>query len=367
MIYFDSAASYPILDETRSVLIDSFRTLYGNSSSIHALGQKESEHIEDARRYLSELIDAYPSEIVFTSSATESNNLALKSIIPNPKKHIITAQSEHKCILSITQYLAKLGFDVTYVKPNFDGIITADVIKSEIRKDTALISIMHVNNELGTINDIKGIGQLCLDNQILFHCDAAQSLCKVTIDVDELNVDMMSFSAHKIGGPKGIGALYIRDCRTKNIEPVIHGAGQEQGIRGGTVATPLISGFLASLKNFPNYYEKVQLENIKNQLVSRLIEEKVPYQINGCNTVNHIISLTLMNTNIETLIQENEQLFCLAQGSACSSKEIEPSHVLMALGLTTELAHKTLRISFHHQITQNDVNILINAIKIHTS
>lgn len=363
MIYLDSASSYPILPEVKESLSKSFRTHYANSSSSHSLGLQEAEVIKNLKETLAEMIGAYATEIIITSGATESNNFALKSLdIDNPKKHIITSSIEHKCVLNISEYLQNIGFEITYVKPNSEGVITSNSVENEIREDTAIISIMHVNNELGTVNDIQKIGDLCYQNDILFHTDAAQSLGKLPIDVDELNIDMMSFSAHKIGGPKGIGAVYVRDLKLKNISPVIHGAGQEYGLRGGTVATPLVSGFNDALLGFNRYYDMQEFERLKDIMCRKLEENGVLFQINGCNTLAHIISLSLSNVNVILFLQKYSDSICVSQGSACSSRNIEPSHVLTAIGISNEVANNTLRIGLHSQISDIDITYFVEAI-----
>ena len=245
MIYLDFAASTPVLPEVMEAMRPWFTDFYANPSSSHQMGRQAAEAIEQARTTIADEIGAYPSEIIFTSGATESNNLAIKGIAwANKEKgrHIITSSIEHKCILSICHYLEREGFEVTYVDPDQEGVIHPEKVKEAMRPDTILVSIHHVNNELGTIQPIEKIGALCLDLGIPFHTDAAQSFGKLDIDVDDLNIDLMSVSGHKIYGPKGIGALYIRNIRETKITPVIHGAGQELGLRGGTMATPLILG-----------------------------------------------------------------------------------------------------------------------------
>jgi cysteine desulfurase len=321
MIYLDTAASYPMLPEVKQSLNEAFEYYYANSASSHLLGEQVSDEINKVREQLADQIGAYPSEIVFTSGATESNNIAFKSLllsneIAKEKKHIVTTQVEHKCVFVICDYLKSIGYEITYVKPNRNGIIETDAITNAIRPDTALVSVMHVNNELGTINPIDEIGQVCFDTGILFHSDAAQSFQKVDIDVDDLNVDVMSFSAHKIGGPKGIGAVYIRDLRKKHLMPVIHGAGQEEGFRGGTVAAPLIIGFGAAINYFTKYYFTFKSTNIKEYLLNRLKEENIKFIVNGTNTLVSCLSITLPETDTETLVRKNESILCLAQGSA---------------------------------------------------
>lgn len=368
MIYFDTAASYPVLPEVKRELSAAFENLYANSSSSHLLGSKVNFEIEKVRESLAEKIGAYPSEIIFTSGATESNNIAFKSSLLGDNtqiknKHIITTQIEHKCIFSICSYLESLGYDVTYLKPNPNGLITVDAVKDAITPYTVLVSVMHVNNELGSINPIIGIGEICYENKILFHSDAAQSFEKLDINVDEMNIDFMSFSAQKIGGPKGIGAIYIRDLRSKNLVPVIHGAGQESGVRGGTVAAPLVVGFGCAIKNFKNYYSEFSKINAKDSLLNELNKRKINYQINGdLNSLPSCISLTLPSTNVAFFIRDNEDKFCLAQGSACSSKQIEASHVLTAIGLTRDLADRTLRISFPLDIKHEEIFALVESM-----
>jgi cysteine desulfurase len=368
MIYLDTAASYPILPEVKKVLLEAFEKSFANSASSHLLGEQVSDEISKVREQLADEIGAYPSEIIFTSGATESNNIAFKSFLlgtelPTDKKHIVTTEIEHKCVFAICDYLKSLGYEVTYVKPNQDGIIEADSILEAIRADTALVSVMHVNNELGTINPIAEIGQVCFDAGVLFHSDAAQSFQKIDIDVDDFNVDVMSLSAHKIGGPKGIGAIYIRDLRKKHLMPVIHGAGQEDGLRGGTVAAPLIIGFGKAIEVFSNYYERFKSRHIKSYFVGQLKLNGIEYQINGSDlALESCISLTLPKINTDVFVRDNESKLCLAQGSACSSKEIEPSHVLTALGLNRTLADHTFRISFPLDISIDDLDFLIAGI-----
>jgi len=369
MIYFDTAASYPILPEVKKTLSEAFDYLYANSASSHFLGERVNLEVDKVRELIADEIGAYPSEIIFTSGATESNNIAFKSSLfsndmPANKKHIITTVIEHKCIFAICNYLESLGYEITYLKPDKLGIISIEAVENAIKPETALVSIMHVNNELGTINSIGEIGRICQQNEILFHSDAAQSFKKIDIDVDKLNIDIMSFSAHKIGGPKGIGAIYIRDLRNKQLTPVIHGAGQEDGLRGGTVAAPLIMGFGSAIMNFSNYYNQFKQIKAKEFLLSELEKHNIKYQINGgSESLPSCLSLTLPLTNIALLIRDNEKLFCLAQGSACSSKEIEASHVLTAIGVTSEQAAKTFRISFPLDVSKDNILNLVETIQ----
>jgi len=369
MIYFDTASSYPILPEVKRALSEASNALYANSASSHFLGEKVKFEVDSVRELIADEIGAYPSEIIFTSGATESNNISFKSILLGDeihvdKRHIITSQIEHKCIFSICLYLESLGYEITYIKPNREGVISPDAVENAITTETALVSIMHVNNELGTINPISEIGEICRNNEILFHTDAAQSFKKVDVNVDDLNIDIMSISAHKIAGPKGIGAIYIRDLRNKQLMPVIHGAGQEDGVRGGTVAAPLIVGFGSAIEHFARYYNKFKQIKAKEILLSELRKHSIDYHVNGGeDSLPSCLSLTLPLTNVALLIRDNEPYFCLAQGSACSSKEIAASHVLTAIGLTREQAEKTFRISFSLDVSKDNILDLVKTIQ----
>ncbi len=366
MIYFDSAGSFPLLDESRDSLINSLDCYHANPSASHSPGNEAKNAIENVREQIADAIGAMPSEVIFTSGATESNNLALKGLFLNHKAHqkchIITSNIEHKCVLSVCNYLKSCGHKITYLKPNDKGVIDAASVESALQPNTALVSIMHVNNELGTVNPIKQIGSLCLYNNIRFHTDAAQSFGKLAIDVDDMNIDMMSLSAHKIGGPKGIGAIYIRDARDIDITPVIQGAGQELGLRGGTVATPLVIGFGAALQFFPKRFKEFPFNDLREYLITRLKREEIAFIVNGEAGVPHIISLTFPDTDLITFVTACYDKFALAQGSACSSKEIKPSHVLTNTGLSNRRAERTLRLSFDFNTTEKAIDLLVDSL-----
>ena len=371
MIYFDSAASYPILPEALDALNTGF-TNSANPSSAHAAGETAAKDIEIARELIADTINALPSELVFTSGATEANNLALKSHFDAPinkhKRHLVISAIEHKCIHAIADYLQrKMGVAISIARPNEQGIITPESVKNLLQHDTSLVSVMHVNNELGTKNPIDQIGALCFERGIKFHSDAAQSFLKAPIDVDKMNLDYLSISAHKVGGPKGIGALYIREQRRRNIEPVIHGAGQEEGLRGGTLPAPLIGSFGKAVEIFPSVYKQLLEADLKNALLKTIDELGIPHTVNGYNAIGSMLSLTLPTCDIPALLRETGNQFALATGSACSSKEVEASHVLTALGLDRELAGNTLRISFHHSMVKSDINKLAIQLKKFTN
>jgi len=371
MIYFDSAASYPILPEALEELHSAYADLSANPSSAHKAGEIAALKIEFARELIADSIGALPSEIVFTSGATESNNLALKSHFQGAdtleKRHLIISSIEHKCVHAVADYLHRTAqVRVSVVSPNKDGVITRDAVENALCDDTSLVSIMHINNELGTANPIDDIGALCFERGIKLHSDAAQSYLKLPIDVDDMNVDFLSLSAHKVGGPKGIGALYIRDRRARDIEPVLHGAGQEEGLRGGTLPTPLITSFAKATQKFPDVYRSLRDSRLKKHLLDQLFELGVPHQING-NPIDSLVSLTLPKTDVPALLRETSEQFALATGSACSSKEIEASHVLTAIGMERGLAERTLRISFSHLLSTGDVRKLAEQIAAYSA
>ena len=364
MIYLDFAASTPVLPEVMEAMKPWFTDYYANPSSSHQMGRQAAEAIEQARVTIADEIGAYPSEIIFTSGATESNNLAIKGIaLANRDKgrHIITSSIEHKCVLAICAYLEKEGFQVTYVDPDQEGVIHPEKIKEALRPDTILVSVHHVNNELGTIQPIEQIGALCLDRGIPFHTDAAQSFGKLDVDVDDLNIDLMSISGHKIYGPKGIGALYIRNVRETKITPVIHGAGQELGLRGGTMATPLIVGFEKAIS-----CDKPNISMISDYTKRRLIARDCILN-GGQNVASHIINVTIQNLEVNTLIPQTQGQLSLSQGSACSSLSIEPSHVLARIGINSSNSERTLRISLDDSITKDNIDFLIKKLAMHLS
>ena len=360
MIYLDFAASTPLLPSVKRELFRAFEEDYSNPSSAHKLGRSSAEKIENVRKILADSIGAYKSEIVFTSGASEANNLAIKGyVLANQQKgkHIITSSIEHKCILTICHFLEKEhGYEITYISPQINGIIDSQDVIQAMRDDTVLVSIMHVNNELGSIQPIEIIGKACFERNIQFHVDAAQSYKKIAIDVDEMNIDMLSISAHKIYGPKGIGALYIRDLRETRIQPVIHGAGQEYGLRGGTLPTPLILGFGAAVKDQTIENTFTEVNKMNNLLRSKVIEIGGTINSPNKNYIPHILNIRLPNFDAEHFVTNSD--FLCSQGSACSSMNIEISYVLREIGLNFEKAQSSIRVS----LNRYDSNIL-NIIK----
>lgn len=339
--YFDYAASTPVSSDVLEAMALWQNESFANPSSDHAEAEKASNAIQQARALIAGKIGAMPSEIIFTSGASESNNLAIKGIAfkyLQEKGHIITSSIEHKCILNTCAFLEELGFDVTYLEPNSDGIISPVKVKEAVRANTLLISIHHVNNELGTVQPVEDIGEIAFERDIPFHTDAAQSFCKIEFDVDDMNVDMLSLSGHKIYGPKGIGALYIRDARDSGLVPIVHGGGQELGLRGGTSPTPLQVGLGVAVETFPSSQsaQYVMFEAaIKSYRFSRN---------GGETTVPSIWNITFVDDD-EVKRFTREQDWLISQGSACNAMSNTPSHVLSAIGLSEEEARRTYRIS----------------------
>ncbi|GEK14725.1 cysteine desulfurase family protein [Aliivibrio fischeri] len=348
-MYLDYLASTPINENALNAMVEASRNCYGNPSSNHNSGRLSRKLMLQAQKSIADSIGAEPSEIIFTSGATESNNLAIFGLAKlniGKGKHLITSSIEHSCVLNIFNYLEHAGFQVTYLDPTSDGTIDIKSVKEAIKPTTTLISIMHVNNELGTINPIREIGKLCLENGIAFHTDAAQSVGKLSIEVLDDNLDALSASAHKFFGPKGVGFLYLRNARFLNIEPIIHGSGQQNNIRGGTIPTPLIIGMSTALKEFR--LDNHKLTELKTLFLKQLDNCGISYTINGMNTLSNVINLTFGKP--EDYATYTSQLdICVSQGSACNSNSVVASHVLTALGLTTDESFRTARISFYDE------------------
>ncbi|PTB87284.1 cysteine desulfurase [Pseudidiomarina aestuarii] len=368
MIYLDSLASFPILPEVHDAMCQSLIEDFANPSANHELAEQSQKKIELVRAQIADSLDAFPSEIIFTSGATESNNLILKThaeraLMQGKTPHIITSKIEHKCILAICAYLEFRGCEVTYLTPNELGIVSPDSLKEAIKDNTVLVSLMHVNNELGTINPIRDYGKICFDQGVPFHSDAAQSYLKTPLNVENDFVDALSLSAHKIGGPKGIGIAYLRDLRNQDLQPTIHGAGQEFGMRGGTLATPLIVGFGAAVEAFSSKYEKTPFAKLKEYFTHELKSREIEFAINGeGQTLDSCVSVTLPTVDLDGLLRSTHMRYSLSQSSACSAGSIEPSHVLTTLGFDRAQAAKTLRISFSFDTKKKDLKELLEDI-----
>ena len=369
-IYFDYSATTPVDKRVAEKMCDCL-TIEGNfgnpASSSHEFGWKAEEAVDQARQDVADLINANPKEIVFTSGATESDNLAIKGIAHfyhKKGKHIVTCKTEHKAVLDTCRQLEREGYEVTYLDPEDTGLIDLDKLKAALRDDTILVSIMHVNNEIGVIQDIKAIGEITRERKIMFHVDAAQSAGKVPIDMDELKVDLMSFSAHKIYGPKGIGALYVSRKPRVRLEAQMHGGGHERGMRSGTLATHQIVGmgeaFRLAKEEMAADNERIRmlrdrllkgLEVIEETYINGDIDQRVPHNLN--------ISFNYVEG--ESLIMALKEL-AVSSGSACTSASLEPSYVLRALGRNDELAHSSIRFSLGRFTTEEEIDFAISKI-----
>ena len=363
-IYLDYASTTPC-DPSVAELMTKFLTFdgeFGNPASrSHSFGWEADQAIDTARQQVADLIGADPREIVFTSGATEADNLAIKGtaqFYETNGKHIVTSKIEHKAVLDPCRELERDGFEITYLEPNEDGIITADMIAEAIREDTILVSIMYINNELGTLNDIEGIGKLCFDKKIVFHVDAAQATGKVKINLEELPVNLMSLSAHKTYGPKGIGALYIRRKPRSRIRAQMHGGGHERGNRSGTLPTHQIVGMGEAYRIAKERFEqdKAHVDMLHDRLLERVNEVDEVY-LNGSlnHKVKNILNVSFNFIEGESLIMALENV-AVSSGSACTSATLEPSYVLRALGRADELAHSSIRFSFGRQTTLEDID-----------
>lgn len=370
-IYFDYSATTPV-DPRVAEKMATCLTAEGNfgnpASRSHAFGWKAEEAVEEARRQVADLINADPREIVWTSGATESDNLAIKGAAHfNIKrgKHLITSKIEHKAVLDSFRQLEREGFDVTYLDPDSDGIIQPQAVADAIREDTTLVSLMHVNNEIGTINDIAAIGEICRDKKITFHVDAAQSAGKIPIDLAEMKVDLMAFSAHKVYGPKGIGALYVRRKPRTRIEAQMHGGGHERGMRSGTLATHQIVGMGEAFRIAKEEMaeESARLLELRNYFWDCLKDMEAVH-LNGSLTqrVPGNLNVSFAFVEGESLIMALKDL-AISSGSACTSASLEPSYVLRALGLDDELAHSSIRFTLGRFTTREEVDYAIDKVR----
>ncbi len=370
-IYFDYAATTPVDPRVAEKMMH-YLTLdgvFGNpASKSHAFGWAAEEAVEEARAHVAALINADPKEIVWTSGATESDNLAIKGAAhfnERHGKHIITCKTEHKAVLDTCRQLEREGFEVTYLSPEPNGMIDLEKLKAAMRPYTSVVSIMHVNNEIGVIQDIAAIGELCRANRTIFHVDAAQSAGKVPIDMEQLKVDMMSFSAHKIYGPKGIGALYVRRKPRVRIEAQMHGGGHERGMRSGTLPTHQIVGMGEAFRiaKAEMNVENDRILMLRNRMYNglRSIEE---HYVNGDleQRVAGILNISFNYVEGESLMMSLKEL-AMSSGSACTSSSLEPSYVLRALGRSDELAHSSLRLSMGRFSTVEEIDYAVERIR----
>ena len=362
-IYLDYAATTPV-DPQVAEKMCACLTMDGNfanpASRSHLYGWQAEEAVELARRQVADLVGADPREIVWTSGATESDNLAIKGVahaFAERGRHLITSQIEHKAVLDSCRQLEREGFEVTYLKPDAAGLISVEQLQAALREDTILVSLMHVNNEIGVINDIAALGALVRERGILFHVDAAQSTGKLPINLKQLPVDLMSFSAHKSYGPKGVGALYVRRSPDVRIEALIHGGGHERGMRSGTLATHQLVGMgeAFALAGSQMQAENQRISALRDQLLAGLAGlDGVSFNGSTEHRVPHNLNLAFAGVDGELLLLALRDL-ALSTGSACTSASVEPSYVLRAIGLPDNLAHSSIRLSLGRFSTEDEV------------
>ena len=369
IIYLDHAATTKCAPEAVQAMLPYFTEYYGNASTIYQLGAQSKKAIQNTRSKIAESLHADPSEIYFTAGGSESDNWALVATAEayaSKGKHIITSKIEHHAILHTCEYLEKRGFQITYVDVDANGIVKLDELEKAIRPDTILISIMFANNEIGTIQPIEEIGRIAKEKGILFHTDAVQAYGHVPIDVEELHIDMLSASGHKLNGPKGIGFLYIR--KGVKIRSFVHGGAQERGRRAGTENVPGIVGLgVAIEKAFSGMEERIQKETKMRDYLIERIEKEIPY----CRLNGDRVKRLPGNVNFSFEFIEGESLLimldmkkiCASSGSASTSGSLDPSHVLLAIGLPHEIAHGSLRLTLDHENTIEEMDYVVDAVR----
>jgi cysteine desulfurase len=370
-IYLDYSATTPV-DPRVAAIMMKYLTMdgdFGNPASrSHRFGWQAEEAVDVAREQIAELINADSREIVFTSGATESNNLAIKGaahFYGKKGKHVITAKTEHKAVLDTCRQLEREGFEVTYLEPGSDGIVTPQQLKAALREDTIVVSLMHVNNEIGVIQDIEAFGEICRANKVILHVDAAQSAGKIEIDVQKMKVDLISFSAHKIYGPKGIGALYVSRKPRVRLEGQMHGGGHERGMRSGTLPTHQIvaMGEAFRIAKEEMVEENARLLKLRTRLLDGVSDMEEVY-VNGSmeSRVAGNINISFNYVEGESLVMALKDL-AVSSGSACTSASLEPSYVLRAIGRDDELAHSSIRFSIGRFTTEEEIDYAIKIIR----
>jgi cysteine desulfurase len=368
-IYLDYSATTPIDPRVSEKMIPYLTESYGNPASrSHPYGWIAEKAVENARKEVAQLVNADPREIVWTSGATESNNLAIKgagNFYSAKGKHIISVATEHKAVIDAIREMERMGFEATFIQPEPDGLVDIEKFKKAIRPDTVLASVMLVNNEIGVIQDITALGNICREQKVIFHVDAAQATGKIKINLAELPVDLMSFSAHKTYGPKGIGALYVRRKPRIRIEAQMHGGGHERGMRSGTLATHQIVGMGEAFRIAREEMdiENTRIKKLHAKLLSGLTEIEETY-VNGDlkNRVPHNLNISFNYVEGESLIMAIKGI-AVSSGSACTSASLEPSYVLRSLGRTDELAHSSIRFSIGRFTKESDIDYTIALVK----
>ncbi|KAK9012869.1 hypothetical protein V6N11_040900 [Hibiscus sabdariffa] len=362
-LYLDMQATTPVDPRVLDSMLPFYLSRYGNPHSrTHLYGWESETAVETARAQVAALIGASPKEIVFTSGATESNNISVKGVMhfyKEKKRHVITTQTEHKCVLDSCRHLQQEGFEVTYLPVGSDGLIDLDRLRKEIRPDTGLVSIMAVNNEIGVVQPLEEIGKICKEFNVPFHTDAAQALGKIKVDVEKWNVSLMSLSGHKIYGPKGVGALYMRRRPRIRVEPQMNGGGQERGIRSGTVPTPLVVGMGAAceLAMKEMEYDEKRIKGLQERLLNGIREKIDGVVVNGSMDRRYVGNLNLSFAYVEgeSLLMGLKEV-AVSSGSACTSASLEPSYVLRALGVDEDMAHTSIRFGIGRFTTEEEID-----------
>jgi len=366
-VYVDYAATTPLDPRVLEAMTPYFRVVYGNASSINTFGLEARRALEDARKTVAGLMNAEPRELIFTGSATEANNLALKGFAfkeGKEKTHIAISTIEHDCVLNSAKWLEKQGFRVTYLPVDRYGLLDLGELENALRRGASLVSIIHANNEIGTVQPLEEIGKLCHEHGAYFHTDAAQSFGKIPIDVKTMNIDFMTVNAHKLYGPKGVGALYIR--KGIRIEPLLHGGGHEFGLRSSTENVPGIIGFAKAveLRKEEMESEAQTLTKLRERLIKGVLEIEEAY-LNGHPTkrLPNIANFRFSYIEGESLVLRlDAEEIAASTGSACSSRSLEPSHVLLAIGLKPEEAHGSLRLSLGKYNTEEDIDYILEVL-----
>ena len=366
-IYLDNQATTPLDPAVLEAMLPYLKNKFGNAASVHHIyGREGKEAVENSRKLLAESINGRPRDIIFTSGATESINLAIKGVCKkyqNKGKHVVTQQTEHKAVLDTCASMEKMGWRVTYLPVNSDGIVNPNSVFDAIEKDTVLVTVMHANNEIGTIQPIAEIGAICRQENTFFMVDACQSFGKLDIDVNEMNIDLMAATAHKIYGPKGVGFLYVRQKDPKvKLEMQMDGGGHERGLRSGTLAVPQIVGFAKAVELFMDCKneENQRLSNLRDKMLQAIKYSHPDVILNGSidQRLAHNLNLCFPGLEAESLIMKMKDIAC-STGSACSSANLEPSHVIKALGYGNELAHSAIRFSLGRFNTEEEIEIAI--------
>jgi cysteine desulfurase len=372
-IYLDNNATTPVDPKVLEAMLPYFTEMFGNAASRnHTYGWEAEQAVESAREQIAKGIGATAKEIIFTSGATESNNLALKGVAEmyvDKGKHLITSTTEHKCILDTCRYLEQRGYEVTYLPVKRDGLIELDALEAAIRPDTVLVSVMAANNEIGVLQPISAIGRICTEHDVIFHTDAAQAFGKVPLQVDTMNIHLLSLSGHKFYGPKGIGALYVRRKNPRvQLVPQMHGGGHERGLRSGTLAVPSIVGMgkAAELCFTDMIQESARTEALRDYLLEQ-IQKRIPEtSLNGSleNRLANNLNLSFAAVEGESLLMGVHDTVALSSGSACTSASLEASHVLKALGLSEEQARSSIRFGISRFTTRAEIDQVVDKLEV---